>query len=152
MRKDHALVAGQSDSAIMPAPQSQDEIHRQSAASELAAYLASARTMLARCEAMSKAVRGDRLGPIYAAARLMNANAQVARALAHVALVESRRRTIVETIQSPQPRNTQLNSRFPSPGDEDEALASLERRIDALAEAARRETERQEGLAAESSL
>jgi hypothetical protein len=46
------------------------------------------------------------------AARPMNANAQVAMILAHVALVESRRRTIIETIQSPAPKKAELNSRF----------------------------------------
>jgi hypothetical protein len=97
MVKPHA--AGQGGNVTVLAPQSQDEVHRQSAVEELAGYLARARGMLDRCEAMSKAARGDRLGPIYAAARLMNANAQDARALAHVALVESRRRMIIETIQ-----------------------------------------------------
>jgi hypothetical protein len=77
----------------------------------------------------------------------MNANAQVARALAHVALVESRRRTIIETIQSPQPKNAELNSRFPSPEDEEDPHAELERRLDALLVESRREQERLEDLA-----
>jgi len=148
MVKPHA--AGQSGNVTVLAPQSQDEVHRQSAVEELAGYLTNARGMLARCEAMSKAARGDRLGPIYAAARLMNANAQVARALAHVALVESRRRMIIETIQPPPPKNAELNSRFLSPENEedsqknkDDAFAELERRIDAIVEASQRE---QEGL------
>jgi hypothetical protein len=156
MRKDDAPVAGQSGTATAPAPQAQDEAHRQSAASELAAYLASARAMLARCEAMSQAARGDRLSPIFAAARLMNANAQVARVLAHVALVESRRRVIVETIQPPGPKKAELNSRFrsparfPSPEDAEDPRAALERRIEALVQASRREQERLEDLAIES--
>ena len=152
MVKPHA--AGQSGNVTVLAPQSQDEVHRQSAVEELAGYLARARGMLDRCEAMSKAARGDRLGPIYAAARLMNANAQVARALAHVALVESRRRMIIETIQSPQPKKAELNSRFLSPENEedspknnDDAFAELERRLDRLAEATRQEQEQLEDFA-----
>jgi len=77
----------------------------------------------------------------------MNANAQVARALAHVALVESRRRMIVETIQPPQPKKAELNSRFPSPREEGDARAELERRLDALLETTQREQERLEDLA-----
>jgi hypothetical protein len=76
----------------------------------------------------------------------MNANAQVARALAHVALVESRRRTIIETIQPPPPKKAELNSRFSSPEENDNALFELERRIDRLAKAARQEQERDEDL------
>ena len=151
MRKVNAHAAGQGGNVTVLAPQSQDEAHRQSAVEELAGYLAKAGVMLDRCEAMSRAVRGDRLGPVYAAARLMNANAQVARALAHVALVESRRRTIIETIQPPAPKKAELNSRFLSPQDEadspekeDEAFAELERRLDRLAEAHRQEQERLE--------
>lgn len=150
-----AHAAGQGGNVTVLAPQSQDEVHRQSAVEELAGYLVKAGAMLDRCEAMSKAARGDRLGPVYAAARLMNANAQVARALAHVALVESRRRTIIETIQSPQPKNAELNSRFLSPENEedsqknkDDAFAELERRIDRLVKAAQQEQEREEELAA----
>ncbi|MGA7674766.1 MAG: hypothetical protein WCA78_06920 [Rhizomicrobium sp.] len=150
-----AQAAGQGGNVTVLAPQSQDEVHRQSAVEELAGYLVKAGAMLDRCEAMSKAARGDRLGPVYAAARLMNANAQVARALAHVALVESRRRTIIETIQSPQPKNAELNSRFLSPENEedsqknkDDAFAELERRIDRLVKAAQQEQEREEELAA----
>jgi hypothetical protein len=152
MVKPHA--AGQGGNVTVLAPQSQDEVHRQSAVEELAGYLAKAGVMLDRCEAMSKAARGDRLGPVYAAARLMNANAQVARALAHVALVESRRRMIIETIQPPAPKKAELNSRFLSPGDEedppknnDDARANLERRLDALLESSRREQEQLEDLA-----
>jgi len=147
MNMVNALAAGQGGSELTTATQSKDEVHRQSAVEELAGYLARGGAMLARCEAMSNVARGDRLGPVYAAARLMNANAQVARALAHVALVESRRRTIIETIQSPQPKNAELNSRFPSPEDEEDPHAELERRLDALLVESRREQERLEDLA-----
>jgi hypothetical protein len=147
MSKDNALAAGQGGTEANPAPQSQDEVHRQSAVEGLARFLARGDTMLARCESMSKVARGDRLGPIYAASRLMNANAQVARALAHVALVESRRRMIVETIQPPRPEKAELNSRFTFPEENDDSLAELERRIDRLIEVKKEEEERLEGLA-----
>jgi hypothetical protein len=154
MTKDDALAAGQGGTVTVLAPQSRDEVHRQSAVEELAGYLAKAGGMLARCEAMSKAARGDRLGPVYAAARLMNANAQVARALAHVALVESRRRMIIETVQPPMPKKAGLNSRFSSledeeesPEENDKARAELERRLDRLLEATRQQQEEMEGLA-----
>ena len=152
MNMDNALAAGQGGAVTVLAPQSQDEIHRQSAVEELAGYLVKAGGMIDRCEAMSKAARGDRLGPVYAAARLMNANAQVARALAHVALVESRHRTIVEKIQPPAPKNPQLNSTFPSGGEQEDARAELERRLDARLESIRREKERLEGLAIDSAI
>ena len=138
MSETHALAAGQGGTVTILAPSSQDEVHRQSAAAELAGYLAQSGTLLARCVAMAKATRGDRLGPMYAAARLMNANAQVARALAHVALVERRTRTIVETIQPPKPENTELNSGFPSAEAMDDARAALERRLDACLAARQR--------------
>ena len=147
MNMDNPHAAGQGGNATVLAPQSQDEVHRQSAVEELAGYLAKAGVMLDRCEAMSKVARGDRLGPVYAAARLMNANAQVARALAHVALVESRRRMIIETIQPPAPKNAELNSRFSSPEENDGALVELERRIDRLAREARKDQKQLEDLA-----
>jgi hypothetical protein len=151
MTHPNALAAGQggTDPAQQPTPQrvlSPDEVHRQSAVEELADYLTRSGGMLARCETMSKATRGDRLAPVYAAARLMNANAQVAKALAHVALVESRRRVIVETIQPPQPKNTELNSRFYSPEEDVDPDEELNRRIYAIIEANKREQERLDGL------
>jgi hypothetical protein len=62
MVKPHA--AGQGGSEPATAPQSKDEVHRQSAVEELAGFLARGGAMLARCEAMSNAARGDRLGPV----------------------------------------------------------------------------------------
>ena len=49
-------------------------------------------------------------GPLYAAARLMQANARIAEALANVAQVERRRRSIHERIQAPDPKQAELNS------------------------------------------
>jgi hypothetical protein len=147
MSETHALAAGQGGTVTILPPPSQDEVHRQSAAAELAGDLAQSGALLARCVAMANATRGDRLGPMYAAARLMNANAQVARALAHVGLVERRTRTIVETIQPPKPENAELNSRFHSAEEDDAARAELSRRIDAIVETERQEQERLDGLA-----
>ena len=152
METDHALVAGQGDieeDAPAPAPESSpDEAHRLSAAAELAAYLSSARNMLARCEALSMAARGDRLGPIHAAARLMSANAKVAKVLAHVVFVESRHRSIVEKEQPLKRRIGQLNANFSPEGEDkrNDARAELRRRLDHLVEHARRERERLEDL------
>lgn len=137
MRTQDALAAGQGGAEIVPAPpkgevlapQSRDERLRQDAVETLAATLADSATLLAGCKAMARAKRGDRLGPIYAAARLMNAHAQVARALALVGLVEHRSRTIVETIQTPDPKIAELNSRFASHEDDEDMRAALQRRF-----------------------
>jgi hypothetical protein len=134
MTDENALAAGQSGAVTVLAPQSRDEVHRQNAVEELAGYLTQSREMLARCNTLSKATRGDRIGPLNAAARLMTANAQVAKALAHVALLESRHRTIVETVQSPKPEKPDLNSRLPAPLSDAETMAEMERRLDLLAE------------------
>jgi hypothetical protein len=144
METENALAAGQGGSVTILAPQSQDEIHRQSAVEALAQHLARGGALLARCETLAEAKRGDRLGPIYAAARLLNADAQVARALAHVGLVERRSRTIVETIQAPGAQNSELNSRFAA---DDDARAELERRLDRALQIKRAEQERQENEA-----
>jgi FtsZ-binding cell division protein ZapB len=77
----------------------------------------------------------------------MNANAQVARALAHVALVESRRRLIVETIQPPKAENAELNSKNISTGDDDAERAELKREVDRIVAAEAAEQERLAGLA-----
>jgi hypothetical protein len=62
------------------------------------------------CEDLANKVKGDRLGPIYAAARVMRANAAVAEVLATVGGIERRRRSIVERIQPSDPKKAQLNS------------------------------------------
>jgi hypothetical protein len=145
METQNALAAGQGGSVTILAPQSQDEIHRQSAVEALAQHLARGGALLARCETLAEARRGDRLGPIYAAARLLNANAQVARALAHVGLVERRSRTIVETIQAPGTKNSELNSRF-SAEDDDAERAELQREIDAIIASTQAERDNAEAL------
>jgi len=91
-------------------PAMTDDELRRAAAGQLAQHLELGAALVARCETLSQAPRGDRLGPLYAAARLMRANAQVAQVLAHVALVERRNRSIVEHIQPPDPKKAELNS------------------------------------------
>ena len=128
-----------------PAPQSRDEIKRQSAVDTLAEMLAASMEMLARCQAQANASRGDRLGPVYAAAQLLHANANIARALAHVGCVETRHRSIVERVQPPESQKPELNCTPPQRGDE--AMVELRRRIDRLIEAKEAEQEEMEGLA-----
>jgi hypothetical protein len=111
-----------------------DEELRHFAVARLAEYLDIGASLVARCEHLAELPKGDRLGPIYAAARMMRANAQVASALARVAQVEIRRRSIVERIQPPDPRLAELNSKN-EVEKEDDAVAKLEERLNALLEA-----------------
>lgn len=87
-----------------------DDAYRQVTVQDLALALTRSDKLLAHCQAMAEVANFDQLGPINAAARLMNAQAQVAKALAQVAHVERRSRTIIETIQRPDPENAGLNS------------------------------------------
>jgi hypothetical protein len=114
-----------------------DEELRHFAVARLAEYLDIGASLVARCEHLAELPKGDRLGPIYAAARMMRANAQVAEALARVAHVEIRRRSIVERIQPRTPTPDELNSKLKKETEEqDSAFEELERRLDALAQAA----------------
>jgi len=83
---------------------------QQYAVGKLAAHLEIGVTLAHHCEIQAGKAKGDRLGPVYAAARLMRANAAVAEALATVGGIERRRRSIVERIQTPDPKKAQLNS------------------------------------------
>ena len=91
-------------------PPSPDEVLRRQAAAELARHLKRGTSLIARCEVLAAGEGGDKLGPLYAAARLMQANARVADVLTHVALVERRRRMIVERISTSDPKHVELNS------------------------------------------
>lgn len=143
MTTDDALAAGQDGTVSVLAPQTQDEIYRQAAVQELADHLAKGKALLMRCQSLANAARGDRLGPLYAAARMLNADANVARAFAQVALVERRTRTIVETIQQPVPENPDLISASQTAKMREE----LEREIASIVSAAEREQEDFDGLA-----
>lgn len=97
--------------AITPAaPAAKDDAYRQVTVQDLALALTRSDALLARCQAMAEVANVDQFGPIHAAARLMTAQAQVAKALAQVAQVERRSRTIIETVQRPDPENAGLNS------------------------------------------
>lgn len=111
-----------------------DDALRRLAAEKLARHLEMGGELVARCQELAKAGRGDRLGPLTAAARLMRANAQVAQTLAHVALVERRSRTIVETIQKPDPKISELNAKEKSRREEAELLLKWWRRMSEHAE------------------
>jgi len=100
----------------------------------LAEHMEIGASLIARCEQLAMAQRGDRLAPIYAAARLMRAQAQVADALAHVAQVERRRRSIVERIQHDQPTKEELIREIEKEREarSHDPLEELEDRLDRL--------------------
>lgn len=85
-----------------------DDDLRRVAVERLIDHLEIGASLVERCERMASAQRGDRVGPMHAAARLMQANAKVADALAHVAQIERRRRSIIERIQPVQVDNKEL--------------------------------------------
>jgi Predicted protein-tyrosine phosphatase len=115
-----------------------DEVHRQKAVAALANYLQRGGALLEHCETLAGRSRGNRLSPILAAAHLLYANAQVAKVLAQVALVEHRRRTIVETVQPHKPTEAELLAQgIAEAGQRHDSRVELERRLDALLESAR---------------
>ena len=87
---------------------SDDELRHHGAA-RLAEHLDIATDLVERCGQLAGMREGDRVSPIYAAARLLQANAQIAKALGYVAQAEIRRRTIVEHIQLPVAKTADLN-------------------------------------------
>ncbi|HUO89015.1 MAG TPA: hypothetical protein VMU08_07565 [Rhizomicrobium sp.] len=93
-----------------PAPVTADEALRRVALEHLAEQLDMGVRLVGRCRTLASVNRGDRLGPLSAAARLMNSGARVAQALAHVGLVERRHRSIIERIQPPRTEEDELNS------------------------------------------
>lgn len=116
------------DEAACPADDA-DEALRRLAVLRLAEHLEIGGQLVARCQALADTKRGDRLGPLTAAARLMRANVQVAQTLAHVALVERRRRTIVERIQTSDPQTAELNSQKRNPVEQAEHELKYWRRM-----------------------
>lgn len=136
MSKDDPIAArtdGQTNPTEEPSPQRDDELRRL-AAERLAEHLDIGASLVARCEHLAELPKGDRLGPIYAAARLMRAQALVAQALANVVQVERRQRSIVERIQSPDPKQAELNSKIKKEGLDAEARLKVFRRLDELVE------------------
>jgi len=82
------------------------------AAERLADQLQIGVDLAGRCESLSAMAKEDKVAPLYAAARLMTANARIADALVAYANAEPRRRLIVERIQTPDPKMLELNSPF----------------------------------------
>jgi hypothetical protein len=91
-------------------PPYSDEAMRRLAVERLADHLDIATGLMERCEHLAALPKGKRVEPIFAAARLMQANAQVAKALAQMVQVERRQRTIIERIQPPVPVSTDSKS------------------------------------------
>ena len=131
---------GQTSESEVPSPGSPvtpgDDLRRL-AVERLADHLEIGASLIERCETLAFAQRGDRLGPLYAAARLMHAQARVADALAHFAQVERRRRSITERIQTVRPKPQDLIPRI----EEKDPLATLQKRLDDILQ-----RERQSGL------
>ena len=95
-----------------PPPNPDDEIRRL-ATKHLAANVKIGAGLVAHCRQLAHdAGNGDHLGPLSAAARLINSNARMAHALGMIALVERRNRTIVQHIQPPK---SELNSKKENP-------------------------------------
>lgn len=87
---------------------SDDELRHHGAA-RLAEHLDMTTDLVERCGQLAGMREGDRVAPLYAAARLMQANAQIAKALGYVAQTEIRRRTIIEHIQPPAAKTAYSN-------------------------------------------
>jgi len=82
-------------------PPYSDEAMRRHAVGRLADNLDIATGLMEHCEHLAALPKGKRIEPVFAAARLMQSSAHVAKALAHMAQVERRQRTIIERIQPP---------------------------------------------------
>jgi hypothetical protein len=102
-----------------------DEELRHFAVARLAEFLDMGSGLVERCEHLAAVPKGDRLAPIYAAARLMHANANVARSFAYVAQVERRQRTIIEHIQPTVLKMADSNSTLENRLEDDLRLTML---------------------------
>lgn len=146
MKANPALAAGQGGKNVSQS-QPEDEAERRAAVRELAGYLTRGTALLDRCEILLKAEPG--VAPILAAATVLSAGARVGKVLAQVAMVESRRRTFVETVQDHKPTPDELLAQdIAKAKANDDARAELERRLDALLESSRAEIARQEARSA----
>lgn len=128
-----------------------DETYRQITVEQLALTLVRSDSLMVRCAELASIARSDEMGAINAAARVMTANAVVAKALAQLAKVERCSRTIIETIQKPDPENAGLNSIFSStristPEQRDKIRDVLERALLQFLAEQKQDREKQEGL------
>jgi len=87
-----------------------DDDYRRAGAAKLTRLLDESCAMLLQCYLRARQSDED-MQPVYAAARLLNANARIAQSLANLAQVEQRRRTIIERVQTPDPKRAELNSK-----------------------------------------
>lgn len=83
---------------------------RHAAANHITASLARNARLMARCEELAGARRGDRIAALNAAARLMRADSGTLSMLARVAQMESIHRTITQTIPAFGANEPGLNS------------------------------------------
>ncbi|MEI9929263.1 MAG: hypothetical protein WDM89_01500 [Rhizomicrobium sp.] len=113
-----------------PAPPRTDDELRRYAAEQLVEHLAIGVSMATRCHGLSAQAHNDKVGPLNAAARLMQANARVAEALATFAQIERRSRTISERIQPPDPKKLELNSKLEKEKASAETLTKFWQRMD----------------------
>jgi len=119
-----------------PARNLDDEIRR-IATKHLAANVKIGAGLVAHCRQLAHdAGNGDHLGPLGAAARLINSNARMAHALGLIALVERRSRTIVQNIQPPK---LELNSEKPKFRTRNEIRQDIGRKLDEHLSEVRRE-------------
>ena len=125
----NAVVSEAQNPRTEDATAQSDEELRRLAGARMAEHLDMGVSLVARCEHLAELPKGDRLGAIYAAARLMRANAFIAQALANVAQVERRQRTIVERIQPPDPKEAELNARLQNEERDSEYRLKLYRRM-----------------------
>ena len=121
---------------ISPPPRDPDDDIRRLATRHLAANVKIGAGLVAHCRQLAHdAGNGDHLGPLRAAARLINSNARMAHALGMIALVERRSRTIVQHIQPPRPELNSGNDKMTS----NEIREDIGRRIDEARAFERRE-------------
>lgn len=123
MENQEALAAGQGGAESIAAPggpvapgepqdAASDGARHRRAVSRLTGQLDIADGLLGRCEHLAALPKGDRIKPIFAAARLLRSNARIAQAIAQLTQIEQLRRAIVEHIQTPAPVLKHSNSNF----------------------------------------
>ena len=125
-------TGGQTSAVVSEEEQSaarSDEELRRLAAERLSEHLEMGASLVARAEHLAELPKGDRLGPLYAAARLMRANALIAQTLANVVQVERRQRSIVEHIQPLDPKVAELNARLQKREGDSEYRLKVYRRM-----------------------
>lgn len=89
-----------------------DEDFRRFAAAMLAGGLDYGNSLIGRAERLAAEHEGDRINPLFAAARLMNANARLAKEVGRLVQVEQRTRRIIEYVQPPVANSVDSNSTF----------------------------------------